>query len=195
MREVLFRGKEQHTNRWVRGDFSSPNSIKPINKNELEALVEPESVGQSTGVLDSCGELIFEGDIVCAQDGSLYEIRWHDAGFSLFRKGLIEQMSEEEKVRILKKSKIVGNRCDNSALTLAGKMRKCMSLKIITAINYAREIRMCVEVDGKSVSSLDEMTDFFYQQIAMGRKYLPIGECDNFDYEKGCRGHLEEVNE
>lgn len=26
-------------------------------------------------------------------------------------------------------------------------------------------------------------------ELAKGRRVLPLGECDNFDYQTGCQGH------
>lgn len=46
-------------------------------------------------------------------------------------------------------------------------------------------------VDGKRLNSKDEVRLFMNNQLAQGHKLLPCGECDNFDYEKGCQGHPE----
>lgn len=35
----------------------------------------------------------------------------------------------------------------------------------------------------------DELDRYLREQLALGRKVLPMGNCDNFDYQKGCRGH------
>jgi hypothetical protein len=35
----------------------------------------------------------------------------------------------------------------------------------------------------------DEAKRELLNQLAMGRKVLPIGDCDNFSYETGCPGH------
>lgn len=31
--------------------------------------------------------------------------------------------------------------------------------------------------------------DWLKLQLALGKKVLPMGECDNFDFQTGCRGH------
>jgi hypothetical protein len=35
----------------------------------------------------------------------------------------------------------------------------------------------------------DELKEFFIEKLGEGWKVLPVGKCDNFDKEKGCRGH------
>ena len=44
--------------------------------------VEPETVGQFTGLVDRTGKRIFEGDVVNLGDMNIvYSVVWHDAGF------------------------------------------------------------------------------------------------------------------
>ncbi len=35
----------------------------------------------------------------------------------------------------------------------------------------------------------DECYQFLLDELSEGKKCIPIGECDNFDYQKGCLGH------
>jgi len=37
--------------------------------------------------------------------------------------------------------------------------------------------------------SRNEAENFLFDQLAEGKKVLPIGDCDNFDYQTGCLGH------
>ena len=41
---------------------------------------------------------------------------------------------------------------------------------------------------GREISH-EEARDYLYDCLAKGWRVIPFGDCDNFDYQNGCRGH------
>lgn len=95
MREILFRGKRVDNNEWVYGFLSKSRGNNHFlslcidheeNGVMLSSIVEPETIGQYTGLSDKSGVKIFEGDIVNiirAEENGKVEWRENDAAFEV----------------------------------------------------------------------------------------------------------------
>ena len=59
-------------------------------------------------------------------------------------------------------------------------------------IHCCLDIKGCITVDGRTLMTANEVKSFLREQLAMGRRVLPLGDCDNFDYQTGCKGHVVE---
>ena len=58
------------------------------------------------------------------------------------------------------------------------------------ALRRPKDFIGVIQVDGRTLTTLREVKDFFKYQIALGHRVIPCGDCDNFDYETGCKGHV-----
>lgn len=135
-REILFRGKRTYNGKWVEGSLvvTSQGGAYIISTvedkrdatvlvNQCSLNVDPETVGQYTGLTDKNGVRIFEGDIV------RYDVNYHDMVISYDVENwggwLYEDMDDNMQAYsiyefCLKDIAVVGNIHDNPEILKGG---------------------------------------------------------------------------
>lgn len=119
MREILFRGRgTRGDKKWIEGDlFHGYNGYVGVTKKLLGIetwQVEPETVGQFTGVCDKNGTRIFEGDVIHGFGGN-FAVRWSPEICS-FVAGEGRRIRPTMTYGTMKSFEVIGNIYDNPEL-------------------------------------------------------------------------------
>ena len=56
--------------------------------------------------------------------------------------------------------------------------------------DWKKALKYMSKNDGSKFSTVEELKLAFMAELTQGHKVVPIGDCDNFDWETGCRGHV-----
>ena len=125
MRTIKFRGKSILTDEWFYGDLvhSADKKRTAILVNDKDSYdeceVDPETVGQYTGVPDKNGTKIFEGDIVeiLTENEEIGVVEYDDGGFQIESDGFIVDFHTNINGTDLE---VIGNIHDNPELLEGG---------------------------------------------------------------------------
>jgi len=139
MRDIIFRGKRNYNGEWLEGSLIISNLGKPyIYPKEIieqdghhirfdddgSFFVDPETVGQFTGILDKNGVKIFENDIIKNTYANNHiehigMVLWHEkaCGWGMGIKGFAIRMSKHKN----NKYEVMGNIFDNLELLMEAK--------------------------------------------------------------------------
>ena len=128
MREILFRGKRTDNGEWVEGyyykakycrtddglcDYITVPHPKEYNEPSSHYIVNPETVGQYTGLKDKNGTKIFEGDIVLLKGyEEPYQVVFDESCFLVYSDSVRYAMDNFYDYEI----EVIGNIYDNPEL-------------------------------------------------------------------------------
>lgn len=119
IREILFRGKTLGTIGWVCGCYYKYYGMHYIVHQDDAFLVDPDTIGQDTGLADKHGRMIFEGDILQTHSG-IAVVVWDDAAFALQSPG--SEAVDWEHSSYFQASTLIGNIYDNPELIKNGSL-------------------------------------------------------------------------
>lgn len=125
MREYKFRGKAKATGEWVYGDLLHHSHwkdgsywIRYFDEEHqcfVSVKVDPDTVGQYTGLFDKNGNELWESDIIENKHKERYLIVWGSTGFNAALDGSKKAIYSANEYWF-KSCKKIGNKWDNPEL-------------------------------------------------------------------------------
>ena len=116
-REISFRGKSKRTGEWVFGNLFDKDTKGRTHIGTTVRMcfdIDPETVGQYTGIDDREGEKIFEGDIFkIGAENNIYTVRFDYGCFLAYEDDVQVGILAELATMFIKK---IGNIYDNKEL-------------------------------------------------------------------------------
>lgn len=65
-----------------------------------------------------------------------------------------------------------------------------MCLYVRGALKWPKSKRQKMfKKDNGQTMTADEATEALLDELSKGHEVIPMGDCDNFDFKTGCRGH------
>ena len=134
MREIKFRGKSILTDEWFYGDLvhSADKKRTAILVNDKDSYdeceVDPETVGQFTGLMDKNGKEIYEGDVIGCHNPRIKHLIFYNEKQGRFMAALNGDIENDfvgvcglDDSRWTGSKKVIGNVYDNPELLKGGK--------------------------------------------------------------------------
>lgn len=122
MREILFRGKKKDSGEWTFGLLRECYGSFFIENEDVNDIVDPETVGQYTGFTDTNGKKIFEGDLMAFRPlKGVVEVVWDGIGWKTFSRFLggkirLADATERYDIHTMRTFEVIGNKWDNPEL-------------------------------------------------------------------------------
>ena len=122
MRQIKFRAKSVHEDKWVYGFFVGDNDEPTIvgfdiwkdgEEDWSEEKIELHTVGQFTGLYDTYANEIYEGDIIQTNSGWKGIVKWNSNGYFFIKESENEDCISLGKMLSFATFRIIGNIHDN----------------------------------------------------------------------------------